>query len=284
MVRFDVGAMDNNASLKVIIRGAGEIASGIAHRLHCARLRVCLTEIATPLAVSRGVVFSEAVYEGHKTVMGVTAELVPATVEDIQRVWHKGNIPIIVDPEASVALSLKPDVLVVATMAKGAMGAEIGDAPLVIGVGPGFYAGRDVHAVVETANSDTQGQVILMGEAAADTLIPVEVGGLTKERVVWAAKAGTFIADRAIGDTVAAHEVIGRIGDLAVEAPIGGILRGILRSGVKVSKGSKLLEVDPVHDRTICGYVTGKARAIGAGVLEAITLRYGERVTQGEAE
>ncbi len=262
------------SELIVLIRGGGEVASGIAHRLHRNHFRVCLTETANPLAVSRGTTFSEAIFDRVKPIMGVTAELVPASLEEIYRVWQQEDIPIVIDPDASIKDKLKPDVLVDAIMAKRTIGTEITDAPLVIGIGPGFYAGRDVHIVVETNHSNNLGRVILEGEAERNTGIPVAIGGLTKERVVWSPEAGIFTSNREIGDSVVAGEVIGWIGDLPLEAPVSGMLRGLIRSGVRVSKGSKLIEVDPVNDKAICKFITDKMRAIGEGVLEAIMLKF----------
>lgn len=265
--------MGKLAQFKVLIRGGGEVASGIAYRLHLSHFRVCLTEVANPLAVSRGVTFSEAVYEGAKIIMGVTAELVSASSKEIYRVWQQGNIPVVVDPTASVRDEIKPEVLVDATMAKGNIGTRIGDAPLVIGAGPGFYAGKDVHVVVETNHSDNLGKVILEGEAEKDTGTPVAMGGFTKERVVWAPEAGIFTADREIGDSVVAGQVIGWVGVQPLKAPMSGMLRGLLRSGVRVGKGSKLIEVDPVNDKVICNIITQKMWAIGEGVLGTIELK-----------
>jgi xanthine dehydrogenase accessory factor len=245
MLRVSMGKLPQ---LKVLIKGAGEVASGIAYRLHLSHFRVCLTEIANPLAVSRGVTFSEAVYNGAKIIMGVTAELVSASPREIYWVWQRGNIPIIIDPAASIKDDITPDVLVDAVMAKRNTVTRITDAPLFIGAGPGFYAGRDVHIVVETNHSNNLGRVILEGEAEKDTGTTVAIGGLTKERVVWAPRVGIFTTDREIGDSVVVGEVIGWIGEPPVAAPITGMLRGILRSGVGISKGSKLIEVDPIND------------------------------------
>ncbi len=262
------------SELVVLIKGGGEVASGIAHRLHRSHFRVCLTEIANPRAVSRGTAFSEAVFDRVKTIMGVTAELVATSVEEIHRVWQQGNIAIVIDPEALIKQKLTPDVLVDAIMAKRNTGTEITDAPLVIGLGPGFYAGRDVHIVVETNHSNNLGRVIVDGKAEENTGTPVAIGGLTKERVVWAPWSGIFTTDREIGDSVVAHQTIGWIGDQPVEAPMSGILRGLLRGGVRVSKGSKLIEVDPVNDRAICNFIADKMRVVAEGVLEAIMLTF----------
>lgn len=264
--------MSNLSGLIVLIKGAGEIASGIAHRLHRYHFRVCLTETDNPLAVSRGTAFSEAVFDGVKTIEGVTAELASASPEDINRAWSQGNIPVVIDPVASVREQLKPDVLVDATMAKRNTGTKITDAPLVIGAGPGFCAGSDVHIVVETNHSNNLGRLIREGEAEPNTGVPVDIGGLTKERVIWAPQAGIFTSSQEIGNTVVAHQTIGWVGNSPLAAPISGILRGLIRSGVSVSKGDKLIEVDPVNDRAVCYTIRDKVRVVAGGVLEAIMM------------
>lgn len=262
------------SELIVLIRGGGEVASGIAHRLHRSHFRVCLTETKYPLAVSRGTSFSEAVFDGVKTIEGVAAELAPSSLEHIYKIWRQGKIPVVVDTRASVKDEIKPDVLIDAIMAKRNIGTYITDAPLVIGLGTGFYAGRDVYLVVETNHSNSLGRVIVHGEAEKDTGTPVEIEGLTRERVVWAPQDGTFTTEREIGESVVTGEVLGRIGGSLLEAPVGGILRGLLRGGVSVSKGAKLIEVDPVNDKAICSVIRDKMRAIAGGVLEAIMSRF----------
>ncbi len=276
-----VGKMRKLPELIVLIRGGGEVASGIAYRLHLHQLRVCLTEIAAPAAVTRGTTFSEAIFDGVKEIMGVKAELVPAQQEEIHRVWQQGNIPIIIDPEASIKDRIKPDILIDAMMAKKKTDTRITDAPLVIGVGPGFYAGRDVHIVVESNHSHNLGRLILEGEAEKNTGIPVEIGGLTKERVIWSPGAGIFTSDKEIGDPVIAGQVIGSVGDRPLKAPLNGMLRGLIRSGVKVSAGSKLIEVDQVHDSAVCNIITSKMMAIGEGVLQAIKLKFDPDRSEG---
>ncbi len=260
--------------LVVLIKGGGEVASGVAHRLFRAHFRVCLTERDNPLAVSRGTCFSDAVFDGTKTIEGVTAEFVPASIENICKVWERVNIPVVIDPAASIKDQLKPDVLVDAIMAKRNTGTKITHATLVIGLGPGFQAGKDVHVVVETNHSNMLGRVILKGEAELNTGTPVAIGGLTRERVIWAPQAGTFVTNLDIGDSVVARQTIGCIDDLTLEAPITGVLRGLIRSGVRVSKGDKLIEVDPVNDKAVCYVISGKMRAIAGGVLEAILTRF----------
>lgn len=263
------------SELIAIVKGGGEVASSVAHRLHCSHLRVCLTEITHPLAVSRGTSFCEAVFDGKKTIEGVTAELVALSHQQIDRVWQDGNIPLVVDPELSIKEKLKPDVLIDATMVKrNNTEMKANDVPLVIGLGTGFYAGRDVHIVVETNHSNNLGRVIIDGKAAENTGIPIAINGLTHERVIWAPHAGIFTTNRKIGDQVDANQIVGQIENRSLKALITGMLRGLLRSGVKVSKNAKLIEIDPINDRAVCYLIRDKMRAISGGVLEAIMRKF----------
>ena len=266
--------MDTGLSqLVVFIKGGGEVASGVAHRLARANFRVCMTETSQPLAVSRGVAFCEAIYNGQKEVEGVVARQV-SSADEIPKVWHEGEIPIIVDPGASIRDALNPDILVDAIMAKRNLGTKISDAPLVIGLGPGFQAGRDVHMVVETNNSENLGKVILKGEAEADTGIPIAIGGLTSERVLHSPRDGLFLTDKGIGDVVAAGEVVASVAEQPVGAEIDGVVRALLRSGIVVGKGTKLGEIDPSGNREVCYIIRARIRAIAGGVLEAILMRF----------
>jgi xanthine dehydrogenase accessory factor len=261
------------SELVVLIKGGGEVASGVAHKLHRSHFKVCLTEIALPLAVSRGTAFSEAVFDGTKTVESITAELVLPLLKDIQRAWKRGHIAVTIDPEATVRNILLPDVVIDATMAKHNIGTKTTDAPLVIGLGSGFSAGKDVHIVIETLQGRNLGRVITEGEAAKNTGEPVVIANLGKERVVWAPEAGTFTTRMEIGQTVQPGEEVGRIGNISLTAPLGGTLRGLIRNGVIVRKGEKLIEVDSVNDISICFVIRDKMRTIAGGVLEAIMMK-----------
>jgi xanthine dehydrogenase accessory factor len=258
--------------LIVLIRGGGEVGSAVAHRLMQSHLRVCITEIDSPLAVSRGTCFSEAIYENVKTVEDKKAEKALPSLDSLYRVWRNHNIPIVVDPELTVKPLIKPDVLVNAMMLKRKTSTSITDAPVVIGIGPGFTIGTDCHLIVESNNSNNLGKVIIEGEAEKDTGKPVEIGGLSAERVIWSEDAGVFITSKNIGDTVLANDIVGYLGDTSLAAPISGILRGILRSEVKVLAGAKLVEIDSVNEKSICFSIRDKMRAIAGGVLEAIML------------
>src|SRR5512136_630653 len=180
--RVQMKTAQKTNELVVLIRGAGEMASGVIHRLHRSHFMVCMTEIAQPLAVRREVAFSEAIYDGEKEVEGVRAKLISKSGE-IESLWKKGDIPILIDPDAMKTRKfLKPDVLVDAILAKKNLGTQISDAPLVIGLGPGFTAGEDVHIVVETNRGHGLCRVILSGTAEPDTGIPGEIGGYAAER------------------------------------------------------------------------------------------------------
>ena len=259
--------------LVILIRGGGEIASGVAHKLARARFRVCLTETSHPLAVSRGVAFCEAIYDGEKGVEGVIAKRVESASE-IPGVWQENQIPIIVDPEALVKETLKPQILVDAIMAKKNLGTRISDAPLVIGLGPGFTAGSDVHMVVETNDSQNLGKVIREGEAEKDTGIPIAIEGLTFERALHSPEKGLFQTDKEIGDLATAGEVVASVAEQPVKAEIAGIIRALLRSGTAVEKGTKLDEIDPTGNREACFAIRPKMSKIADGVLEVIMMRY----------
>jgi xanthine dehydrogenase accessory factor len=257
------------ANLVVLIRGGGEVASGVAHKLAKARFRVCMTETSRPLAVSRGVAFCEAIYDGEKEVEGIIAQCVDSP-DQVAGVWHQGRLPIIVDIEAGVKDTLKPPVLVDALMAKKNLGTKIGDAPLVIGLGPGFEVGRDVHVIVETNNSERLGRVISEGQAEANTGAPVAIGGLTSERVLHAPSDGQFLTEKDIGDMVTKGDVVASVAGTQLKAEIGGMVRALLRNDTMVTRGTKLAEIDPANDKESCYTIRPRVRAIAGGVLEAI--------------
>ena len=256
--------------LTVLIRGAGEMASGVAHRLHRSHFRICMLEIPSPLAVRREVSFCEAVYEGEKEIEGVRAKFV-STPKEIPSVWKEGKIPLLVDPDGKETRRfLAVDVLIDAIIAKRNLGTQIKDAPLVIGLGPGFTAGKDVHIVVETNRGHHLGKMILDGPAEADTGIPGEIGGVTMERVLRTMKKGIFHPHKSIGDRVGKGSVVAVADDFPVIAQVSGVVRGLLRDGAGVKKGMKVGDIDPRAKREHCFTISEKARAIAGGVLEAV--------------
>ena len=214
----------------VLIKGAGEMASGIAHRLTRCRFRVCMTEIPEPHAVRREVSFCEAVHDAEKTVEGLTAVVV-SSYDQIAEVWRKNYIPIIIDPEATVKDVLNPAVLVDAILAKKNLGTRITDAPLVIGVGPGFCASKDVHLVVESNRGHNLGRVISQGEAEENTGVPGVIAGFSIERVFRAPQGGALHAVKQIGDMVEVGDLIGSVEGTPIQAGIKGVIRGLLRDG-----------------------------------------------------
>ena len=262
--------------LVVLIRGAGEMASGVAHRLHQSHFKICMIEISHPLAVRREVTFSEAIYEGEKEIEGIRAKLI-SKLEEVELTWEQGAIPILIDPDAKIARNfLKPDVLVDAIMAKKNLGTQLNDAPLVIGLGPGFTAEKDVHIVIETNRGNNLGKMILKGSAEPDTGIPGEIGGYTIERLLRTMKKGVFHPQRSIGERVNKGAVVAVAEDFPVIAKISGVVRGLLRDGVEVKKGMKVGDIDPRGKRELCFTISDKARAIGGGVLEAILYRFNQ--------
>ena len=253
----------------ILIRGAGDLASGIALRLYRAGLRVVMTDIPQPTAIRRTVCFSQAIRFGETTVEDVTAVRCETQAE-VGAALASGKIPVLPDPEAKCRLWLHPDALVDAILAKRNLGTSITDAPVVIGVGPGFCAGRDCHAAVETMRGHTLGRVIRTGEPLPNTNIPGLIGGFAGERVLRAPDTGTFRQFREIGALVQAGECVGEVNGKPMCCTISGVLRGILPDGTPVTKGMKSGDVDPRGNVSACYTASDKAIAIGGGVLQAI--------------
>jgi xanthine dehydrogenase accessory factor len=259
--------------LTVLVKGAGEMATGIAHRLFVSGItRIVLTEIASPIAVRRGVAFSEAVYEGAKEVEGVRAKLI-TDHSQLDGVWKEEVIGIIVDPEWSMLAATKPDVVVDAIMAKRYTGTRKTEAPLVIAVGPGFAAPDDVHAVVESNRGHNLGRVIYQGQAEPFTGVPGATEGLRNERVLRSPMAGPVKHVKAIGDRVNKGDLVLYVGSKAVHAAISGIVRGLIRE-INVGANEKIGDIEPRDDLSTCYTISDKARAIAGGVFEAVMHRY----------
>ena len=257
----------------ILVKGGGEMATGVAHRLTRSGFRVCLTEIPQPLAVRRAVCFCEAVFAGRVKVEGILGQRVVGR-EEISRTWEEGRVPVVVDPECAIRRVLNPDVLVDAILAKRNTGTRISDAPLVIGLGPGFRAREDVHFVIETNRGHRLGKVIEEGEAESDTGIPGEISGYTWERVLKAPISGKFRGKKRIGDRVDKGEVVAEVEGVPLDSKVAGVLRGILRDGLRVQEQMKVGDIDPRGITEYCFAISEKARAIGGGVLEAILMRY----------
>ncbi|HEU5287900.1 MAG TPA: selenium-dependent molybdenum cofactor biosynthesis protein YqeB, partial [Candidatus Limnocylindria bacterium] len=197
---------------RVIVKGAGDLATGVAYRLHQSGFTVIMTEIAQPTVVRRSVAFAQAVFDGTSVVEGVQARLV-TTSDEALNVARTHEIAVVVDPGAQIVRRLRPAVLVDAIIAKRNTGTRMTDAPIVVGLGPGFRAGVDVHAVVETNRGHRLGRVILDGEAEPDTGVPAPVDGHGADRVLRAPADGVFVGTRPIGDRVVAGSIVGYVGD-----------------------------------------------------------------------
>ena len=267
--------------MTVLIRGAGDLATGVALRLFRAGMRVAMTETAYPTTVRRTVAFSEAVREGKATVEGVTAHLVRDALEAVS-VMDSGSVAVLVDPEASCRTEIRPDAIIDAIIAKKNLGTTIADAPVVIGIGPGFTAGMDCHAAIETMRGHMLGRVIYVGTTVPDTGIPGNIGGFTPERLIRADADGVFQPRCTIGDRVSAGETVAYVctpdgTKVPVSARIDGILRGLLAPGIPVHQGIKAGDVDPRCEKTHCFTASDKALAVGGGVLEALLHFYHKR-------
>jgi xanthine dehydrogenase accessory factor len=259
---------------RVLIKGAGDLASGVAARLHRCRFPVIMTELPRPLMVRRMVSFGEAVYEGQISVEGIMARLV-AGVEAAEAALQEGTVPVLVDPGAECRHGLAPTVLVDAVMAKRNTGTNIADAPLVIALGPGFVAGVDCHAVVETQRGHRLGRVIWQGSTQSDTGLPGEIAGRREERVLRAPCDGTLAAFAAIGDRLASGQLVAAVAGQEVRARFEGVLRGLIRPGTYVTAGIKIGDIDPRAEPAHCFTISDKSLAVAGGVLEAILARLG---------
>lgn len=253
----------------VIVRGGGDIATGTIVRLYNSGFKVAILEIEKPTVIRRTVAFAQGVYSGETEVEGIRARRVEAPEEALE-VISQGEIPIIIDKDAASIDVLEPEIVIDAILAKRNFGTHMDMAPIVIGLGPGFEAGKDVHAVIETNRGHNLGRVIYSGPAEANTGIPGNIGGFTKERVIWSPASGRVKNIKEIGDMVKKGEIIGYVNDTEVLAPLDGVIRGLIIEGIEVTKGFKIGDVDPRGRREYCFTISDKARAIGGGVLEGI--------------
>ena len=270
----------------VLIKGGGDLGSGVAWRLHKAGFPVAITELAQPLVVRRTVAFASAVYDGEMAVEGVTAWRA-ANAAEAKGLIDDEMIPVLVDPECAIRLDLRPAVLIDAVMAKKNTGTKITDAPLVIGLGPGLTPNVDCHCVIETQRGHQLGRGPWNSPAAPNTGIPGEIGGKSNERVLRAPKEGIVTGLKRIGEMVHAGEIIARVDGSErmpaaqttgkteeakgnVIAPFDGILRGLAHDGLYVKAGLKIGDVDPRAEREHCFTISDKALAIGGGALEAV--------------
>lgn len=254
----------------VLIRGAGDLASGIAWRLRRSGFPVAMTDLEHPTAVRWRVAFCQAIWQGRCEVEGVAGRRCDSP-EQAKAALAAGEIPVLVDPQGTAVSELKPEVVVDAILAKRNLGTRITDAPLVIGVGPGFTAGVDCHCVIETMRGHTLGRVIDEGPAIPNTGIPGNVGGYTVERVLRTPGPGVFRPLKEIGDWIEAGETVATVDGAPVVSAITGYLRGILPEGTLVPRaGFKAGDVDARCVKEHCFTISDKALSVAGGVLEAV--------------
>lgn len=267
----------------ILVKGAGDFASGSIRRLHLAGAKVVCTELPQPLTIRRMVAFSEAIYSGEHTVDGITG--IRAIESKLDHYFNDNKVPILVDPEANIQHQREFDIIIDARMAKKNLGTMINDAPVVIGLGPGFEAGKDCHAVIETLAGHNLGRVLYTGQAADDTGMPAPLdqnqypcqatqepccaGFEMNTLILRAPDDGKFATVKQIGDLVEKGELIGRVNDQEVLATTSGVLRGLIHDGVKVIGGLKIGDIDPTGDTSRVNHISEKANAIAGGVLEA---------------
>lgn len=256
--------------MKILIRGAGDLATGIASRLYGAGHKLLMTEIEVPLTVRRTVALSRAVYEGRAQVEEMLGILAEGRTE-AEKIMAQGDIAVMVDEEAACREWFQSDVIVDAILAKKNLGTRITDAPFVIAAGPGFTAGKDCNCVVETKRGHTLGNVIWKGSAIPNTGVPGNVAGYTIERLIRAAADGSLEPRVQIGDHVETGDIVALTGGVPVYAQMTGIVRGMLQAGVQVKKDLKIGDIDARAELSHCYTISDKARAIGGGVLEAVS-------------
>lgn len=258
-----------DTAMRVVVKGGGDLGSGVAWRLHRCGFRVLVTETAQPTVIRRAVAFASAVYDDAITVEGVTARLA-AGDDGVLEAWASGVVPVLVDPQAAVVDRLRPEAVVDAIMAKRNLGTGPTDAPIVVALGPGFTAGRDCHAVVETNRGHDLGRVILKGSAEPNTGVPGTVGGESGRRVLRAPQPGMLRTARAIGDRVGEGELVAYVDSEPVRARLEGVVRGLLQDGLAVREGMKVGDIDPRGVVSHCFTISDKALAVAGGVVEAI--------------
>lgn len=264
--------MTNFSDQLVVVRGGGDLGSGVVWRLRRVGFPVVVLELDRPLTVRRTVAFSSAVTDGHVTIDGIEGVRV-GSVDDALETARRGVVPVLV-AENIPLLPLPPSIIVDARLAKRSLDTTIGQAPFVVGLGPGFVAGIDCDAAVETMRGHSLGRVIWKGPAIVDTGIPGEIGGESADRVLRAAIDGALEWGVSFGDTVDAGQLLGKIDGVPVESKIGGTVRGLISPG-PVTVGLKIGDVDPRFDPDAINQVSDKALSIGGAVLEAILVWMG---------
>ena len=254
----------------IAVRGGGDLASGVIHKLYKSGYRLLILESEKPSAIRRMVSFSEAVYDGEAFVEGVLSHKAES-LKDCEDIWNAGEIPLMVDSTGEILKECKPRVVIDAVIAKKNLGTGKEMADLTIALGPGFEAGEDVDFVVETMRGHDLGRIIEEGTALPNTGIPGMVGGVGKERVIHPPETGVIRCEAKIADLVEEGQILAYVGECPVYATVTGVLRGIIRDGYSVTKGMKIADIDPrKEERQNCYSISDKARCIAGSVLEIL--------------
>ncbi|PKO18417.1 MAG: molybdenum hydroxylase [Chloroflexi bacterium HGW-Chloroflexi-10] len=263
---------------RIIIRGGGDLGSGVAYRLFQCGWQILITEIPQPLVLRRSVAFANAVYEKECTVEGVQAQLC-LTSNEIKAINNNKKIAVLVDPENDILKREKFDVCVDARMLKTYQPNILSSNCLMIGLGPGFIAGENCHSVIETKRGHFLGRVIRTGSPQPDTGIPGNVENFTNERVLRSPTRGTILSEAKLGDVFKQGETIAKIGGEELLAPFDGCLRGLMHNDIFVEQCEKVGDLDPRLEPSLIHFISEKALAIAGGVLEAILSYYHEQKT-----
>ncbi len=270
----------NLKDLKILLKGGGDLASGIGYRLNRAGFNLLIVEKSEPTAIRRTVSFASAIYQDELEIEGITGKKTRNT-EEIEQCWNEGSVPVTTTNQTDLLTSFNPDIIIDGRMLKDKTDQIIDEAKLIIGIGPGFIINQNCNLAVETNRGHHLGRVIYEGSTAENTGSPGKVNGYTDERVIHAPEAGIFQSNRKIGQKVNAGDVIGKVNDKLLKTEIDGVIRGLLKPGIKVKAGTKLADVDPRSEKDYCYYISDKALAIAGGVLEAILFWYNSENMKG---
>jgi len=261
----------NNLFRPVIVRGAGDLATGTILKLHRLGFKVIALEIEKPTVIRRTVSFAQAMFDGTYTVEDTTAVRCDKdNINNIYKTLSENKVVIVSDDEGSLIKTIKPLIIVDAILAKKNLGTKINDAPLVIALGPGFEVNKDCHCIIETKRGHHLGNVLYQGTAIKNSGIPGIIGGYGKERVIHSPIEGTWHNLKQIGDIVKKGDIVAKVNDTEIPATIDGKLRGLLTEGLFVPKGFKVADIDPRGEEADHTTVSDKARNIAGGVLSAI--------------
>lgn len=252
----------------VLVRGGGDIATGTCNRLYHSGFKVVVVEIDKPTVIRRTVSAASSIFDGACRVENVNYKRVEG-LSEVSKAFEQGHVPVLVDSDMDCARDLKPDLIVEATLAKKNMGLSKDLAPYVIALGPGFRAGMDCHAVIETSRGHDLGRIIYEGTTKANTGIPGNIEGYTEERIIRAPKAGFVEQINTIGDLVEQGQCIGHVSNVEIRAEISGVIRGFIHPSVQVVENMKIGDIDPRANVQACHSISDKARALGGSVLEA---------------